>query len=159
MSRPIYGSAVLPGLPVEMSSNGCALRAGRLIRYLKWRVRGTSTSAARTDERKGRECHTARALRARSLHKSIGEGDHGEIRQGGVKERQDGDAPTEARHAQERFRQARDEPQAGDRHCPGRGATERCEGATKSEQTFVRPQEVGPAGVRPARIAGGPGAT
>ena len=92
------------------------------------------------------------ALRS-TVHDANPEERHGEVRQEGAVEGQEGDGRAQGRHAAERpLGQEGDEPQAGDRHRPVGSAARRRQGAFESEpiEEIVEPQieEVGTAEVR-----------
>lgn len=56
----------------------------------------------------------------------------GQVRESGVANREIGDAAAKEGDAQERFRPAREKPQAGDRDRAERGAEERCQGTLET---------------------------
>jgi hypothetical protein len=65
---------------------------------------------------------------------------HGEVREGRIETGGIGDAPQEARNAQERFRGKGEEPQAGDRDRLERSSRERRQGPfAPFEQDLVKP--------------------
>lgn len=79
---------------------------------------------------------------------------HGEIRQGGVQDREVCNAPPKERHVEERFRAHGEEPEAGHRNRAERGSKQGGQGAQASigaqEQRVVADQQEALANLPPA---------